>query len=195
MGGFWHDLTHGARVLRRDLLYTGVAALALGLGIGATSALFSVVDAALLRKLPFPDPDRLVVVWERNLERGMPYMYAAPPNFADWVSENTAFSGLGAFSTDRHAIAVDGQASALQGADITAGLFGVRPVLGGLAVGLPATLALAQVLRSRLYGAASAHLATYVGVAALLLGISALAAWLPARKATRVDPVIALRSE
>ncbi len=125
MGGFWNDLTHGARVLRRDPLYTGAAILALGLGIGATSALFSVVDAALIRKLPFADPDRLVVVWEQNLERGMPFMYAAPPNFDDWVAETTTFSGWGAFSTDRHAIAADGRATALQGAEVTAGLFGV----------------------------------------------------------------------
>jgi len=125
VGGFWNDLTHGARVLRRDPLYTGAAILALGLGIGATSALFSVVDAALIRKLPFADPDRLVVVWEQNLERGMPFMYAAPPNFDDWVAETTTFSGWGAFSTDRHAIAADGRATALQGAEVTAGLFGV----------------------------------------------------------------------
>jgi putative ABC transport system permease protein len=114
--------------LRRDPIYTGAAIVALGLGIGATSALFSVVDAALLKKPPFPDPDRLVVVWERNLDRGMPFMYAAPPNFADWSAENTTFTGLAGFSTDRHAIAADGQASALQGADVTAGLFGVLGV-------------------------------------------------------------------
>ena len=128
MGGLWQDLKHGARVLRRDPLYTTAAILALALGIGATGALFSVVDAALLKKPPFADPDRLVVVWERNLDRGYAFMYASPPNFADWERENATFSGLGAFSTDRHAIAADGRATALQGAEVTSGLFGVLGV-------------------------------------------------------------------
>ena len=128
MGGFWNDLAHGGRILRREPLYTVAAVLALALGIGATSALFSVVDAALLRDLPFPEPDELVVVWERNLERGYEYMYAAPPNYRDWVEETTSFAALGAFSADRHAIAADGRATALLGARVTSSLFGVLGV-------------------------------------------------------------------
>ena len=133
MGGFLQDVRHGMRVMRRDPLYTGAAVLALGLGIGASSALFSVVDAALLKELPYPESDRLVIVWEQNLERGMPRMFAAPPNYDDWVDQNSSFTAMGAFSTDRHSISADGQALAVQGAEVTAGLFstlGVRPALG-----------------------------------------------------------------
>src|SRR5262245_97684 len=94
------DLRYGLRVLRRYPAFTMVATFTLALGIGATSAIFSVVDAVLLRPLPYPEPDRLVMVWEnaslpsyRN-DRNTP----APGNFAEWKTENTVFSDMAAIS-------------------------------------------------------------------------------------------------
>ena len=77
------DLHYGARMLLKDPGFTLVAVLTLALGMGATTAIFSVVDAVLLRPLPFRDPSRLVVVWENFLTLNHPHNVAAPANFLD----------------------------------------------------------------------------------------------------------------
>src|SRR6267378_1925984 len=68
--GFWRDLGYAARGLRKDLSFTAVAAVALALGIGGNTAMFSIVNAVLIRPLPYPEPDRLVSLFETVPKRG-----------------------------------------------------------------------------------------------------------------------------
>src|SRR5215475_15281392 len=91
-----HDLRFALRVLRRSPAFTLSAALVLALGIGANTAIFSVVDAALLRPLPFQDPSRLVMLWEAP--PGYGYNRVSPLNFLDWHDQNSVFSSIAAVS-------------------------------------------------------------------------------------------------
>jgi putative ABC transport system permease protein len=133
MSGWLQDLQHEARLLRRYPAYAAIAVAALGIGIGSTSAIFSIIDATLLRDLPYPDAERLVMVWERNVDRGYRFMYASPPNFADWRDEARSLEEIGAFTTERMALSGGDNAVAVQGAQVTARLFaalGVSPRVG-----------------------------------------------------------------
>ncbi|HEX2188758.1 MAG TPA: ABC transporter permease [Longimicrobiaceae bacterium] len=93
------DLRIAARRLLRTPGFTAVAVLTLALGIGATTAVFSVLDGMLLKRLPYHDPDRLVVLWESNPSAGLPQFGVAPANFFDWQRRATAFEGMTAVST------------------------------------------------------------------------------------------------
>jgi len=129
----WQDVRHSVRTLIRERGFTVVALAALALGIGATAAIFSVVDAVLLRPLPYEEPQELAVVWERNTGRGLPRMSVAPPNYADWRRLNEAFVEMGAFAPTSFFVGVGDEAVRLHGARVTASLFpvlGVRPALG-----------------------------------------------------------------
>ena len=97
MGSFLQDLAYGARALRRAPGFTVVAVLTLGLGIGANTAVFSVVNGVLLRPLPYEEPEELVWAAERNSE-GRP-MSVAWPNFVDWEAESGSFEALTAYFT------------------------------------------------------------------------------------------------
>src|SRR5258708_625948 len=79
----WGDLRYGARMLLKNYTFTAVAVVALALGIGANSAIFSVVNAIVLRPLAFPDLDRLVVVYNSRPENGMSKLGVAPADFID----------------------------------------------------------------------------------------------------------------
>ena len=100
MREFLQDLSFGFRLMRKSPLFYLVAVLLLALGIGANTAVFSVVDAVLLRKLPFHDPDALVMVWEKNPQLGalvgdrVPTSYT---NFEDWVRQAKSFDGIAGF--------------------------------------------------------------------------------------------------
>src|SRR5919197_762951 len=98
MNTLWQDLRYGLRTLLKNPGFTPVAVVALALGIGANSAIFSVVNALLLRPLPFTDPDRLIQVWEANVKRGQDTMTALYPNFADWRDQNHVFERIAAYS-------------------------------------------------------------------------------------------------
>src|SRR5215211_4717311 len=91
------DIRYGARTLLKNRAFTAVAVLALALGIGANTAIFSVVNAVMIRPLPFKDPDRLVMVWEHNRQRARPQNVVSPANFLDWRDQNSVFEDMALF--------------------------------------------------------------------------------------------------
>ncbi len=94
----WRDARHAVRSLRRTPAFTSVALVVLTLSIGATTAIFSVVDAVILRGLPFPESDRLVAVGELNVKDSAPspLNLTTPQTFLDWRDQQDVFTGLAA---------------------------------------------------------------------------------------------------
>jgi len=90
----WQDVRYAARILRKNPTFTLVSTLTLALGIGATTAIFSVVDAVMLRPLPYRDADRLVRIWESDLPRGRPEFSVSQPNFLDFRARNQTFERM-----------------------------------------------------------------------------------------------------
>ncbi len=97
MKTLWQDLRYGARMLWKHPGSTIVAIVALALGIGANTAVFSVVNAVLLRPLPFEQPEQIVQVWENNLRRGWTQDTLSPHNFADWREQSRSFEAMAAY--------------------------------------------------------------------------------------------------
>src|SRR5579862_8702708 len=91
------NMKHGFRVARRSPVVAVSAILAAGLGIGASSAMFSIVDGVLLRPLPFAAPEQLVNVWESVPARQLPKFIVAAANYYDWRAQNDVFSAIGAY--------------------------------------------------------------------------------------------------
>ena len=131
MADFIQDLRYGFRMLARNPGFTAVAVIALGLGIGANTAIFSVVNGVLLRPLPYHDPDRLVRLAETSPDFAS--MSVAYPNFVDWKDQSRSFAGLGAFRWEDFDLTGTAQPEHLTGKMISADFFrvlGVDPVLG-----------------------------------------------------------------
>src|SRR3989475_5185940 len=115
------DLRYGVRMLLKDPGFSIVAVLALTLGIGADSAIFSVVNAVLLRPLPYPDSDRLVVLRERSPQlEGMSVAY---PNFIDWREQNSTFEHIGVFHRQSFNLTGNGEPERLVGSHVSADVF------------------------------------------------------------------------
>jgi predicted permease len=133
MGTLWQDLRYGARMLAKHPGFTLVAVVALALGIGANSAIFSVVDAVLLRPLPFEESDRLVFLSERSPQlEGMSISY---PNFTDWRAQNQSFEKIGVYRRNSYNLTGRGEPERFVGGIFSADLFAalrVRPALGRL---------------------------------------------------------------
>ena len=127
------DLRYGLRTLIKSPGFAAVAVLALALGIGANTAIFSVVDAVLLRPLPFPDPDRLMMVISVNPAKGFPRFPASAPDFVDWRAQNRAFEGMAAVDSGPFNLSEGTEPERLNGAHVTAsflGVIGIKPILG-----------------------------------------------------------------
>jgi predicted permease len=127
------DLRHAARMLRMAPAFTAVAVLTLALGIGANTAVFSAIDAMLIRSLPYADPDRVVMVWEDASWAGFPHNTPAPGNFTEWIRLNHAFTGMAATRLGSSSLTGDGQPEQVVGLAVTQGFFavlGARPALG-----------------------------------------------------------------
>ena len=92
---FRNDLKFAFRQLRHSPGFTLVAALTLALGIGANSAIFALVDATLLRPLPYREPDRLVTIWERTAKN--PQSFVSPLNMLDWNTRSRTFEKIAGF--------------------------------------------------------------------------------------------------
>ena len=89
---FWRDVMYGARLLTARPMFTAVAVVTLALGIGANTAIFSVVHSVLLAPLPFADPDRLVMMWETDGPDDDSAFIVAAPNWQDWTKQSTSFT-------------------------------------------------------------------------------------------------------
>ncbi|MFP2933672.1 ABC transporter permease [Pyxidicoccus sp. 3LG] len=134
MSSFIQDLRYGARSLRRSPGFTLATVLALALGIGANTTLFSVVSALLLRPLPLPQPEQLVSVWGKSPETGDANARLSRPNFEDLRQGVKSFSGLAVFSNMGFAVTAQGaEPEQVKGALVSGDFFrvvGVPPLLG-----------------------------------------------------------------
>jgi putative ABC transport system permease protein len=132
MGTLWQDARYGARMLRRQPAFTAVAVVALALGVGANTAIFSVVNAVLLRPFPFREQERIVGVWEATESHNR--IEVSPGNFADWRRHATdTFEQMAVLNPWSANLAGDGAPERLQGFQVSPSFFpmlGVEPVLG-----------------------------------------------------------------
>ncbi len=133
METFWQDIRYGVRMLMKAPSFSIVATIALALGIGANTAIFSVVNAVLLRPLPFANADQLMMVWETDATRGMKRGSSSYPNFADWRTQNSVFEHMSSFYNNDFIFTGQGDSARVQGVVCNADLFpllGVTPMLG-----------------------------------------------------------------
>ena len=133
MDAILQDIRYGIRLCLRTPGFTMIAVLALALGIGANTAIFTIVNAVLLEPLPFRDPARLVVMWEANGRRAGRANTIAPANFIRWRERATAFEGMAPFYDYRVNLTGSGEAEELIGMDVTPDFFpalGVSPLVG-----------------------------------------------------------------
>jgi predicted permease len=128
------DIAFGLRVLRRNPVFSLVAVVTLALGIGANTALFSITNAVVFRPLPFPEPERLLTLWESSAKSEDARVIVSPANYLDWREQTRSFEEMGAYTEDFYNISEeDSRPERVAAANATPSLFralGVRPLLG-----------------------------------------------------------------
>ncbi len=127
------DIRYGIRGLLKRPGFTIIALVTLALGIGANTAIFSVVNAVLLRPLPFPNPEELVIVWEDATYAGFPHNTPAPANYVDWKNQNQSFADMAASHETSFNLTGDGEPERVSAYSVTSNFFpllGVQPLLG-----------------------------------------------------------------
>ncbi len=177
----FQDVRHALRSMLKAPGFTAVAVLTLAVGIGGTTAIFSVVNGVLLRALPYPQPDRLVTVWESAAK--YPRMRVSTPNFRDWHAQSRSFAGLAAYEVDRAAVLGGAEPTFADVIGVTKDFFtvtGVQPVIGRAFTadetrpnGTPAAI-VSDGLWRRLFGAArdlQALSVTVYGTHARVVGV------------------------
>ena len=133
MEALLQDIRYGVRMLMKRAGVTSVAIIALALGIGANSAIFSVVNSVLLRSLPYENPDQLMLVKETNLPRGEADIGASTPDFREWRDRNQVFERMAAYSTMSFNISGGGEPERIRGVITSTELFkllGASPAQG-----------------------------------------------------------------
>jgi putative ABC transport system permease protein len=135
MDDLFKDVRYAMRSLLRRPGFTAVAVITLALGIGANTAIFSVVQGVLIQPLPYPEPDRLVALRQSNVTTtpAQPDAQIAPGNFLEWQRQNTSFASLAAYRTVSYNVTGDGNPERLLAGRISAGLFkllGAQPISG-----------------------------------------------------------------
>ena len=133
MGTLLQDARFGIRMLAKNPGFTAVAVLTLALGIGANAAIFSVVNAVLLRRLPVRAADRLVVIWIRNLAHGWSRVGPTGRDYLEWKEQNKSFEDLFLFEHGSGTITGVGEPEQVAGLRVTTNFgdfFGIKPVLG-----------------------------------------------------------------
>ena len=127
------NIRYGLRMLRKQPGFTAVAVLALALGVGANTAIFSVVNGVLLRPLPYADPDNLVMVWERNIPRNRVTNVASPANYLDWKRQTQTLDPMAALVQIQQNLTSEGDPVELDAQYVTTNFFdtlGVQPARG-----------------------------------------------------------------
>src|SRR5262245_40130958 len=133
MQSFWQDLRYGARMLLKNPGFTLIAVLTLALGIGANTAIFSVINGVLLSALPYPQPEQLAMVWCDNRRQGIPDDITSYPNFVDWRDRNKTFQGMAGMTSDTYNLTGTGETEEIRAATVSINFFqliGVNPILG-----------------------------------------------------------------
>ena len=133
MATLWQDLRYAVRMLFKSPGFTAVAVLTLALGIGANAAIFSIVDAVLLRPLPFKNPASLAMIWEGFPSLGFAKAGASAPDLMIYEREQKSFSSVGAFQNQKFDLSGGGEPERIEGARVSATAFsilGVAPALG-----------------------------------------------------------------
>ena len=134
MADLWQDLRYGTRTLLKQPGFVLIAVLTLALGIGANTAIFTVINGVLLRPLPYDEPDRLVMLWESNPRRNIEQQLVAPPNLVEWQEQSRSFENIAYWTGNGefNLVTADGSEKA-RCAYVTSNLFAtlsVRPWLG-----------------------------------------------------------------
>jgi putative ABC transport system permease protein len=127
------DLRYGLRQVRRNPAFSGIAIATLALGIGVNTAMFSAVDAVLIRPLPYVDAGRLVMIWDEMSHIGFPKHYSTPAEWHEWRRNNTVFTDIAATEPGQATLSSDGEPEQVPGRKVTANLWtvlGARPLLG-----------------------------------------------------------------
>ncbi len=134
MQTLWQDLRYGARMLLKKPGFTLIAVITLSLGIGANTAIFSVMNSVLLRPLSYPDSERLMTLWEDHTRRDGPAReWTSPPGFQDWREQNSVFTHVAALTNWGPTLTEAGEPEMLVGANVSADAFavlGVHPLFG-----------------------------------------------------------------
>src|SRR5262249_11735726 len=133
MESLWNDVRYAIRVMTERPGFTAIAVITLALGIGANSAIFTVINAVVLRPLPFQDPDKIVILSENNFAKGWSQFAVAPANFLDWRDQNKAWAEISAFRGKSFNLIGRGEPERLTGALVSANVFrllGVTPLVG-----------------------------------------------------------------
>lgn len=133
--GLMRDVRHAVRMLVRSPAFSAIAIMTFAVGIGANAAVFSVVDAVLLRPLPYPGADRIALVWVDNTREHIKEDINSYPNYRDWQAQNSSFQHLAGYALSAYALTGAGDPERLTGAEVTANFFdvmGVKPVIGRL---------------------------------------------------------------
>ena len=202
------NLRFAARQLLKQPAFTVAAVVTLALGIGANTAIFSTLDAVLLRNPPFTEPGQLAVLWEQNHTQERPRDPVSAANFRDWQEQSRTFQGLAAWVHWGHTLTEQGDPQELETVRVSGSLFSIlgtapaigRPILPEdeqpgrdrvvvLSHAFWAQHFCSRVLASLLVGVTPTDPITYAAVALLLAGVALLASYLPARRAARVDPL------
>jgi len=199
----WQDVRYGLWMMRRNPGFTAVAALSLALGIGANTAIFSLMDTVLLRTLPVDDPERLVQIQAafRNeaFKRNQVTQSFSRRTFEYFRDHNQVFADTFAF--DRTSEIGIRMALGAERRDVLRLVLRetMTLVMTGIAIGVPAALAMGRLaghlVSGLLFGLTATDPVTIAIAVLLLAGGAVVAGYLPARRASRVDPKLALSYE
>jgi len=178
MQTLWQDVRYALRTLAKNFGFTVVAIVTLALGIGANTALFSIVNGVLLNPLPYAHAEQLVAMYAKTVEfKTSSITY---PNFLDWQRDNHSFTALAAFRSDTFNLTGEGEAEHLRGNMVTATFFpvlGVQPVAGRIfseqedQLGGTPTAVISEGLAKRKFGSAGSALGQSLSLNGKLYGV------------------------